>query len=279
LTAVVAPSSVNVLAGLAGSVHTAEPGDGAVAGLKLVLTDAARDRERYPSSLAGQIELVGQRLRGTPSRTDLYLPPAVKASLLAQRDEALEAVRYRRAVAFVEAHTRAEIRAAARLIAEHKLRGVLLAPRHVGGLEDDIRRSASAVIVGPLRPQDAELTTRELASLFNSGVPLAFGGSAAEARQSAAWLTNFGLSRPTARRALAGKPAEGFGLPPETGRLAPGDAADFVVWDGDPLDPTARAVAVVVKGQRVAKGPAAEARPAVGRGPTQAAPPPRTRRR
>ena len=38
------------------------------------------------------------------------------------------------------------------------------------------------------------------------------------------------------------------------GRLAPGDPADFVIWDGDPVDLTRRPVAVVAQGQRVEQG-------------------------
>jgi len=83
-------------------------------------------------------------------------------------------------------------------------------------------------------------------------VPLAFGGDPSEARQSAAWLVSAGLSRASARKALAGQPAEALGLPASTGRLLPGDSADFIVWTGDPLDTTSRPAAVIGQGQRLA---------------------------
>ena len=52
----------------------------------------------------------------------------------------------------------------------------------------------------------------------------------------------------------AGLPVERFGLPSDVGRLSLGGRADFVIWDGDPLDPAAKPVAVVVRGQRVGRG-------------------------
>jgi imidazolonepropionase-like amidohydrolase len=257
LTVVVAPASSNVLAGVCSVVRPGEAAAVSDVSLKVVLTAASRSRERYPVSLAGQVELIDARLRGAPADTNLHLPPAVRTTLLAERDRVLNAVRDRRLTACIEAQTRAEIRTALRLIDQHKLRGVLLMPRDLGGLgdaelADEIRASGVPVIVGPAKPQDAERTTRGLAALGKAGVPLAFAGDAAEPRVSAAWLVNAGLPRSAARRALIGQPGDAFGLPTSTGRLALGDAADFVIWTGDPLDTTSKPAAVVVQGQRVA---------------------------
>ena len=90
LTVVVAPGAGNVVAGQAvvvrpGSGQSATPADVAT---KFVLTASARDSDRYPFSLVGQIELIGARLRGEPAHTDLYLPASVRTSLLAQRSRA-----------------------------------------------------------------------------------------------------------------------------------------------------------------------------------------------
>src|SRR5205085_11334586 len=86
-----------------------------------------------------------------------------------------------------------------------------------------------------------------LVELAKSG-PVALAGDPAEMRISAAWLANAGLPRPLARRALLGH--EALGLPAGAGRLNSGDAADFVIWTGDPLDPASRPSAVVAKGER-----------------------------
>jgi imidazolonepropionase-like amidohydrolase len=141
-----------------------------------------------------------------------------------------------------------------RLIADHKLRGVLAGPRQVDDLTDEIRAAGVAVVAGPARSGDPDKVRAGLVALGRAGAPLAYAGTApAEIRQTAAWLANGGLPRPQARRGLI-TPAEPFALPSGTARLAPGDTADVIVWDGDPLDPGSRAVAVIAAGQRVRAG-------------------------
>jgi imidazolonepropionase-like amidohydrolase len=66
---------------------------------------------------------------------------------------------------------------------------------------------------------------------------------------------NSGLPRPVARRALTGQPPQAFGLPANTAKLAVGEPADFVVWDGDPIDTASKPIAVVAQGQRVIADP------------------------
>jgi imidazolonepropionase-like amidohydrolase len=276
LTAIIAPGSENVLAGITSAVRAGEATD---VGLKFSLTSASRNRERYPVSLAGQLELISGRLRGDVVETNLHLPPAVRASLFAQRDQTLEAVRQQKLAACFEAQTPAEIRAALRLIQEYKLRGVLLLPRDVSEVVDEIRQAGVAVVVGPVRPRDNERVTHGVLALGKAGVPLAFAGEPAEARTSASWLANLGLSRAAARRALIAQPGEAHGLPASGSRLQPGDPADFVVWTGDPLDTISRPQAVVLNGNRLSAS-AAEAGPtSTGNRPAAGPTRPRTRGR
>jgi len=255
LTAVLAPGSENVIAGVAGVVRTADPAAAARdCGIKCVLSAAARNADRFPISLVGQAQLINGRLRGQSPRTELYMPAALQKALLAERDRGLESVRGRKTAAWFEAQTRGEVRAALRLIAEHKLRGVLVGPRQVEDLTDEIRSAGVAVAAGPARAGDAEKVRAGLVALGRAGVPLAYAGTEpADIRQTAAWLANGGLPRPLARSGLIA-PAEPFALPMGAARLVAGDAADIVIWDGDPLDPASRAVAVIAAGQRVRTG-------------------------
>jgi imidazolonepropionase-like amidohydrolase len=277
LSAVLAPSSTNEIAGIASLAPTYELQRATDAAMKFVLTPASRDVQRFPVSLAGQIEFIDSRLRGEPAETNLYLPPILKAGLLAERDRNLRAVCDRKLTAWFEAHNRAEVRAALRLTADHKLRGVLLMPRQIEEMASEIRSSGVAVVVGPQKPHDSERMTRGLAALGNANVPIALGGEAADLRVSAGWLVNAGLSRSVARRALTAQPPEAFGLPPKTGQLAVGESADFVIWDGDPIDTASRAVAVVAQGQRVIAGP--EDEPKKKSATPQSEPTPQRRRR
>src|SRR5262249_53523200 len=83
LTMLAAPGSANVIAGNSAVFRGESASD---VGMTFVLTSAARHTERFPVSLAGQFELIDARLRGEPAQTEMYLPPAVRTSLLAQRD-------------------------------------------------------------------------------------------------------------------------------------------------------------------------------------------------
>jgi imidazolonepropionase-like amidohydrolase len=248
LRAVASPGSGNVLAGMTGLYR----GEAAVdVAQKFVLTAAARNSERYPISLSGQVQLIEDRLRMTPAETNLFVPEAVALVMFAQRDQAMQSVRERRVAALFEVQTRAEVRAALRLIGEHNLRGILAMPREVGDLASEIRQAGVGVVVGAIRPQDADRIVQGLVALGKSGVPIAFGAEPAEMRSTAAWLANAGVPRSVVRRALMSQPEEAFGLPAGSSRLQQGDSADFVVWSGDPLDTSSRVVAVVIQGQRV----------------------------
>src|SRR5439155_9093031 len=96
---------------------------------------------------------------------------------------------------------------------------------------------------------------RGLAILGKARVPVVLGsGTAGELSATAAWLVQTGLPRRAARRGLTAEAALALGLPAGTGRLSPGHAADFVVWDGCALDLGSRPLAVVADGQRLRRG-------------------------
>lgn len=240
-TAIVSPGSANVLAGRLSHFGTTFN-----SGFKFVVSSASRNNERYPSSLIGQVELIRARLQGTPSGTNLYLPFAIRNALLAERDKNLVAVRSGQEPAYFESNTRAEIQAALGLIRELKLRGVIVQPKQLDGMIDDIRSADVGVVIGPIRVTDSEATCKDLIALGKSNVPLALGGGdAADLRMTVGCLVNGGLPRPVARRALVAQSLDRFGLPASVSRLTVGDPARFVIWDGDPLDSGVRPVRVV----------------------------------
>jgi hypothetical protein len=255
LWVVAAPGSANVLAGTATLLPTSERGTSASrsdVALKGVLTAAARNRDRYPVSLAGQYALIADRLRGTSGNTALYLPDPIRQALLARREQTLEAVRSRSWPMLLEAQTRAEIEAAVRLVEECRVRGILVNSRQTEGTEDLLRSSNLAVVIGPTRPTDAEHAVTGLVRLIQRGVPAALGGDGSEIRTTAAVLAAAGLPRASARKTLIAADLDSLAPAPAASRFAPGSPADLVIWSGDPLDLTARPLAVIVEGKRVA---------------------------
>jgi imidazolonepropionase-like amidohydrolase len=276
-TAVVfAPGSANVIAGTSSGVRlgAAEPVL-AEAGVKFVLTAASRSASRlaptgsdelptrffaagtrsanrYPASLAGQVELVDQALSGKESATELYLPSRVRQQLLAERRRHLTPLLERKQVAFVEAHTRAEVDAALQLIARFQLRGVLVGPEEIRPFLEAIKQLGVGIVARPIHVGDYDRPVQELAEAAAAGVPVAFGSaSAKEMRITAALAIDAGMPREAAWRGLTTTAAHLAGLLPSVGRLMVGGSADFVIWDGAPLDLRSRPVRIVVEGKVV----------------------------
>ena len=125
MTAIVAPSSATVIAGTVGMVRGPEASDKSDLGVKLVLSSASRNNERFPNSLGGQIELVQSRMRGEAASSVLYLPVPVRDKLIAMRNVGPSNGRSQNGngngnghgkesdnFVFIEAQSRAEIQAA-----------------------------------------------------------------------------------------------------------------------------------------------------------------------
>ncbi|HLJ92754.1 MAG TPA: amidohydrolase family protein, partial [Gemmataceae bacterium] len=210
----------------------------------------ARGPDRYPGSLAGQVELIDQVLSGKGPGTELYLPSRVRQQIQSERRRQMAAVRERKQVAFFEAHTRPEIDAALQLIARYQLRSVLVGPEEIKPFLGDIQRLSVGLVARPVELADYDRPLLELAEAAAAGVPVAFGsGSAQELRITAALAMNAGMPRTAAWHGLTTTAVHMTGLPENLGRLTVGAPADLVLWDGSPLDLRSRPLRVITEGK------------------------------
>lgn len=116
------------------------------------------------------------------------------------------------------------------------------------------------VIMNPLRdlPYEFEQLGSRLdnaAMLQRAGVLIAFspddGHDARTIRQLAGNAVAHGLPWDAALAAITRNPAEIFGLGTTHGRVAIGQSADLVLWDGDPLEVTTTATQVWIDGRAI----------------------------
>lgn len=236
---VVSPGSRNVLAGTVSVKNTNGKESPTECGFKFVLTAAARNNDRYPDSLIGQVELIRARLSGGRSESNIYLPNSIRSALLSRRDEPIKMVKERKLPAYFEANTRTEIQAALTIIHDFNLRGVLLHPNQLDEtLAEAIRQANVAVVIGPISHSTNDKTIAGLSQLATSGVPIMLGGGEpAELRRTAAILANAGVPRKLAKQFLRGPTTEHFGMAP-----APKEYVETFIWDAEPLNLGARMV-------------------------------------
>lgn len=261
-----APAAVNVVAGAVGAVRlgpAADPVVDPVLGMDLVLSASARNDDRYPASLPGQVTLIREflGLEGgeDPSarrRLDYYLSGPVIERLDAVRRRRADRLRGGECVAFFEVEQPAEVEAALGLAEELKIRPVLVGPGAIEDFPDRVARLAEGpglvLVLRPMGPGPE--ATRRMAAVVSAAeagaIVLFAAADAGPLRLLAASAVAAGLPRESALDALT----VGFdAIAPEAeapvGPWKAGAPADLVVWDGSPLDLSSRPLAVVVDGE------------------------------
>lgn len=219
---------------------------------KMVLSSAARNRERFPSSLTGQQQLIRDSLKGTPSPVPLVLPAAavkiIDQTRMERRDELTTGARP--VVMLVEDDT--EVLAAIRLSQELGLKATLMGPNRLDSFVDLLVEKQLGVLVRPTQASDYDWYSSDIAAAANAGVLLGFTGNDPNAiRVTAAAAVQAGLPAAKAMQALTSDAAKLVGMSEGAGRFAVGEPADLVVWSGSPLNLAARPLAVIVDGKLV----------------------------
>ena len=159
-----------------------------------------------------------------------------------------------------------DIRAAIRLAADYHLRVVIVGGAEAWRAADALAAAHIAVVLDPdanLPNTFDQLGTRQdnAVILAKAGVTIAFGkvGGALEenynaglaVREGAGIAVANGLPYAEALKAITVNPMAIWRRGAAAGAIAAGQDADLVVWDGDPLEPSTNAVAMLVEGRPV----------------------------
>lgn len=157
----------------------------------------------------------------------------------------------------VRVNRRADIRGLIALVDRFSLRVVIIDGAEAWMEAKALARRRIPVVVDPLlalpRSFDALHARADAAKILHAaGVPVVIAAfsthNARTLRQVAGNAVRAGLPHAAALAAITQAPADAFGLG-KRGRIAVGQAADLVVWTGDPFEASSQATHVIIDGR------------------------------
>jgi hypothetical protein len=155
----------------------------------------------------------------------------------------------------------ADILAVTAFAERHGMKPVILGGDEAWLVAKELARTNVPVILNPLNDLPADFdrlgaSLENAARLQRAGVRIAFSsGDTPQARlirQLAGNAVAHGLPWESALAAITAAPADIFGLGATRGRIAVGQVADLVLWNGDPLEVTTLADQVWISGRPIA---------------------------
>lgn len=171
--------------------------------------------------------------------------------------EALVPVVQGRTPLLVRVHRASDIREVLKLAKTENVKVILEGAAEGWMVADEIAAAGVPVLVDPLMSLPGSFETLgarldNAAKLQAAGVTIAIVGSRdfnnlRQARFNAGTAVAYGLTYADALRALTANPAKIWGIT-DAGVLAPGKAADVVIWSGDPLETSTWPNAVFIAG-------------------------------
>jgi imidazolonepropionase-like amidohydrolase len=222
-------------------------------------TIGARNAHSTVGSRAAQWQL----LRSALDTAKLNLTAAATSANRPPETLALERVLNGSTPLAINTHRASDVREAARLARDYKLRVVVIGGAEAWMVADELATADVAVVLNPtsnLPWSFDELGSRldNAALLHKAGVTIAVnvGGvqsynAGASIREGAGLAVANGLPYVEGLRAIISAPAAIWGVSDRFGTLEAGKDADLVIWDGDPLEPTTAPIAVLVAGKEV----------------------------
>ena len=250
----ISPGMSNTSAGVVGHVrlgaadYVANP----TIANQFVFNDSARRIDRFPASLNGQVQLLNDLFDGRPSPSTVYVSAQLGDLIAKDKLANVKAVDDGDRKAILMATSKLEIRSAIALAKKHKFSAALYSNGRMGDFAEQLAAQKFGLIVPPLSGIEYDAYLQQILMAEKSGVPLAFAGESPEGiRTTASILVSAGLPAESALLGLT----EGGGAVVGMKKigLSKGAAADFVVWNDNPLNLAAKPLNVVVDGQTVSQ--------------------------
>ena len=250
-----APGTSNTSSGAMGHVRLGS-GDyvaSATTANQFVFATSARNRERFPASLNGQVRLVSDLFSGKLVDSRVYLSDSVADSIADEKLACIQEVAGGKRKAVFIANDKVEIRSILAIAKANEIEGVSLASSGpVGDLADELAEENLGLIVLPIGVNDLNRPALQIKAAIEAGVQIGFAGdSAKQIRTTASMLVAAGVPAEKVLRGLTEDGASVVGM--KNVGFAAGMNADFVVWSDSPLNFAAKPLNVVVDGKPVSK--------------------------
>ncbi|MGY4395748.1 imidazolonepropionase-like amidohydrolase [Sphingomonas sp. UYAg733] len=230
-------------------------------GVAMILEMGDGGAERAGGARAGELvalHAVFGEVRDFLARRAAYDRGETRAYSLSHADlEALVPVVEGRMPLLVSVNRASDIRDALAMAHEERVKIILEGASEGWRVARDIAAAKVPVLITPIEnsPASFELLGATLGNarrLAEAGVTIAIQGNGnhreREMRYNAGNAVANGLPWQAGLAAVTINPARIFGLADRIGSLEPGKDGDVVIWDGDPLETTARPVAVLIGG-------------------------------
>ena len=220
---------------------------------QFVMANPARNRERFPASLNGQVRMISDLFGGSLVDSRVYLSDAVAKSVADEKLACVKEVAEGKRKAIFLANDKVEIRAVVALAKNNKLpMSTLASSGPVGDLADELAASKMGLLVSPISTTDLNRRPHQIKTAISAGVPIGFvGDSADQVRVTASMLSAIGVAEETILSGLTDGGAALIGM--KNIGLESGARADFVVWSDSPINLAAKPLNVVVDGKPVSK--------------------------
>ncbi len=251
-TALLVPSGPNTLAGRAALIRlsAAEAIAHRDVGDTIVLSASGRNQNKYPATLAGQLEFVHSLLSREPIASRMYLPVVTQRLIDKDRDTGTQNLLAGKRLALFETNSDAETRAALGLIEKYKLRAAIYGITNIDNYVERLAATNTVLIVSPMDSATPQWKLDSIAAASAAGVKIVWHGeNGVQLRQSAAAAVEHGMDESAVLLALSSMGVKSLVDLELPHGLESGARADFVVWTGVPFDLRSLPTAVVVDGQ------------------------------